>query len=149
VRDMSFNRIDVDILSAAHVQTSDYTAPVEAITDLWQFWIDPAMIITIILLPGDADFAHFPLGEHTLGSALFEAMGISAVDSSVINFNRRFHTRKKILNSKFVSKDARGAETLLVVSGMPLWNDDGCFEGYRCTVIDGAEVVASTEDSET
>ena len=147
MRDMVFNRIDVEMLSAAQAQASDYNSQVAAIADLWQFWVDPAMVITVILPPGDTDFAHFPLGEHTLGCVLFEAIGIDAAESNAIDFNRRFETRRKILNAKFISKNDNGTESALIVSGMPLWNEDGDFEGYRCTVADMTHAIANPTSS--
>ncbi len=141
MKDMVFNTIDTGMWSAASGTVSDSHNQVAAIADLWQFWIDSAMSLTVVMPPGDSDFSLFPFGEDVLGRGLFEVIGIAADHAEALAFSRRFEFRRRILNMKFVRKNENGIARTLLVSGLPLWNDEGGFEGYRCTVTDITNVV--------
>ena len=101
----------------------------------WQFWLDPTMAIAVILPPGGAAFAHFPCGEDAIGQPLFNVLDLRANLQSAEIFMRRFDLQKNIRNARFVHQQAPGGRSTLLISGTPLWSDEGGFEGYRCTVV--------------
>lgn len=100
--------IDAGMSSAANVHVSDYYNQVATITGLWQLWIDPAMSLTIIMPPGDADFSSFPLSENAFGRGLFEVLGVAADQAEAVALSRRFEFQKRILSAKFVRKNENG-----------------------------------------
>jgi diguanylate cyclase (GGDEF)-like protein len=114
------------------LQVSEAGNQVAAIANIWQFWTDETMAISLIVPPRGADFADFPCGVNAIGQPFVDVIGIERNAEAVVEFHGCFRAQERIINARFVN--ARGRTVL--VNGAPQWNDAGELEGFRCTAAD-------------
>jgi diguanylate cyclase (GGDEF)-like protein/PAS domain S-box-containing protein len=146
MRDIALNQVEAWVSSPTRFQNADYNNQVAAIANLWQFWLDAEMAITVILPPGDADFSLFPCGPNAIGCDLFKVLDLSDTDASATEFCIKFRAFEKIQNARFVRKSECALDRTLIINGTPVWSQQGDFEGYRCTVSDVSKAVRASSD---
>lgn len=124
------------ISTPANIHATDLSANVAAIADIWQFWLDENMTITVILPPTGINIADFPCGDAAIGCHFSSVVGAELNASILIEFGNAFHTGGKIRRLRFkCSGNDTGTRTVLI-DGAPLFKENGIFDGYRCTATD-------------
>lgn len=107
-----------------------------AIADIWQFWLDAEMDVTVILPPGARSCNQFPCGRNAIGRPLLELLDIETNPTAAVEFNTAFRAREPVRNLRFARAGEDGREVVFLISGAPLFDGAGGLEGYQCTVVD-------------
>jgi diguanylate cyclase (GGDEF)-like protein/PAS domain S-box-containing protein len=119
---------------------------VAAIADIWQFWLDAAMTISLILPPSGASFDMFPCGESAIGRPLFEVIDLESNVTNAVELYNRFRAQEKFHNVKFSLGGVGAPARVVLISGTPVFNTSGEWQGYRCTVADVTAATGAAND---
>lgn len=148
MRDVALNQVDV-WMSVPGDRRMPQTAAA-SIAGLWQFWLDAEMDLTIILPPDGCEFSDFPCGRSAIGRNLFDLLQVGVNPTAAVAFHNAFRAQDKIRNARFRRQTDDGRTLVVLISGVPMFDSDGLFEGYQCTVSDVTEALqpGATSDHE-
>lgn len=140
MRDVALNQLDAWSMPGERRASQNAAA---SIAELWQFWLDVEMDLTIILPPDGCNFADFPCGRNAIGRNLFDLLSVEINPTAAVAFHNAFRAQDKIRNARFTRGADDGRDLVMLISGVPTFDRDGVFEGYRCTVSDISSAVSS------
>lgn len=107
-----------------------------AIAEIWQFWLDATMTISLIAPPNGTDPRAFPCGEDAIGRPLFEVLDLDANVTNAVALYNQFRAQERFHNVKFICPCPDGTRRTVLISGSPISSEANRHQGFRCTVID-------------